>query len=171
MAPEVNCYFSIVVVPGFPTRLSLIDPSEEYTIDVPNGERVPDVTVACFDSNGNRTGPFGNARWNVILDADGPLQGDDAYPVLTDGTAILKRLFVDLEDSNVVVTHGLTLQWAPPGNCVLSQTQADSSAGASSPRALITLNVTTGHKPQTMEVLSLVEEPYSKLFLDSSACV
>lgn len=145
---DVERFFTITVVPGYPAVLKIIDPSDNQTICVPNGESLPDIVAACFDENGNRTAPSARSvRWKVLLAPQGPLSGARSFPVLADGTALLSPLTVEVDNigGGAVVSHEVSLQWDPPPGIMLSQQQLP-------PRALITLNVTPGQKPEQIEV-------------------
>jgi hypothetical protein len=150
VALDVDRFFTVTVIPGFPVAIAVIDPPENRTICVPNGEELPDVTVACFDENGNRTGPMRNVKWKIVLADNGPLEMsmDKLWPVLADGTALLSHLVASVDDagSGTVATHEVSLDWHPPGNLILSQQPS------TPPRALIAMNITPGQKPENIEV-------------------
>jgi hypothetical protein len=148
VALDVDRFFTVTVIPGFPVAIAVIDPPENRTICVPNGEELPDVTVACFDENGNRTGPMRNVKWNVFLADNGPLSTNvDSWPVLADGTATLSHLLALVDDvgSGTVASHEVSLEWRLPGN----------SQRLTPPRAIsasLRVNIIPGQKPESVEV-------------------
>ena len=154
--PDFEYFFTVTVKPGYPTKLAVIDPLDPV-ISVPNGETIPPITVTCFDNFGNRTGPVGRSKWTVSLSPDGPISGGD-FPVLSDGTACLSRMLIDVEDPGLH-THAAELHWCLPGDITLSQETEVISA-------LIMINVLPGCKPEDIEVCN---RECNKLSLDGIA--
>ena len=67
LCPGVTQSFSITFTPGYPSRICLLDyvsRDAEPHITVRNGEHLPPITIACFDSFNNRTDPA-EVRWRV----------------------------------------------------------------------------------------------------------
>lgn len=68
LCPGVTRSFKMTFIPGYPSRVCLlgVPPANKGAqITVRNGERLPSMTVACFDSFNNRTDP--PAVWHFVL--------------------------------------------------------------------------------------------------------
>jgi hypothetical protein len=95
---------SITVGPGYPTMIELLNESQDL-LEVVEDEFVSStLRLACFDFNGNRTGPLGEEKWTISL-GDCNFELESPVNVNTDGSIIINKLRAkSLEGQNMGIS-------------------------------------------------------------------